>query len=233
MDRLLWEQSSITTSELIFKINQLSDQECLNTVELSLYQNKVTHIPKEIARFKNLKLLGVQGGLVSSAAKELEELKYLTNLYFASSLLGNPLKIIPTSVYELINLTDLTLSKCSLKYISHSIGKLINLRRLNIDENRLKHLPTELIKLKKLTELTIGSNHLPKILMRKNYHHNAQKLLEKIYKYYTSRENNIRKSIYQFLCIMKYKNILTKDTRTIIAKLLWDSRQEPAWSSFH
>ena len=168
MDRE-WEQRDMKDEELVKLIKGLNEKQCLDMKTLSLYGNTyLTAIPPEIKRFKNLQQLGVQGNRIiySKVAHELSELIHLRRIYFASNLLGNSLKQIPKSIFSLINLTDITLSKCKLTYISPLIGKLVNLERLCLDENYIASLPSEIIKFEKLKYLDLYDNKLPKLFMQ-------------------------------------------------------------------
>ncbi|MBY9022020.1 MAG: hypothetical protein KGD67_13285, partial [Candidatus Lokiarchaeota archaeon] len=105
LKRREWEQRHMTDDELVSLIGDLSEKECLEKTEISLYGNgSLTAIPPEIKRFKNLKILITY----LKVAKELSELVHLEQLYFASSLLGNSLIQIPKPICSLINLTEVT-----------------------------------------------------------------------------------------------------------------------------
>ena len=209
-----WEQRHMTDDELVSLIGDLSEKECLEKTEISLYGNgTLTAIPPEIKRFKNLKILGVQGNKItySKVAKELSELIHLETIYFASSLLGNSLIRIPLPLFNLVNLTDITLSKCKLKYVSPEIGKLVNLHRLT-----------------SLAELYLSDNKLPKQFMRTvNGHENVQTFLQKIHKYYYSREEKVKSVIVKYMIILK--QVLHKDIVPLIGKRLWETRQNKSW----
>ena len=226
-----WEQRHMTDKEFVSLIGDLSEKECLEKTEISLYGNEtLTAIPPEIKRFKNLKILGVQGNSIvySKVAKELGELIHIETIYFASSLLGNSLIQIPPPLFNLINLTDITLSKCKLKYVSPEIGKLVNLHRLTLDENYISTLPSEMIRLTSLAELYLSDNKLPKQFMKTvNGQENVQTFLTKIHKYYSSREEKVKSIIVKYMTILK--KVLHKDIVPLVAKRLWATRQNKSW----
>ena len=231
LKRRVWEQRHMTDDELVNLIGDLSERECLEKTEISLYGNgTLTAIPPEIKRFKNLKILGVQGNKItySKVAKELSELIHLETIYFASSLLGNSLIHIPLPLFNLINLTDITLSKCKLKYVSPEIGKLVNLHRLILDENYISTLPSEMIRLTSLAELYLSDNKLPKQFMKTvNGQENVHTFLIKIHKYYSSREEKVKSIIVKYMTILK--KVLHKDIVPLVAKRLWATRQNKSW----
>jgi Leucine-rich repeat (LRR) protein len=232
MDIREWEQKNMKDEELVKLINGLSEKSCLERKEISLYGNLyLTAIPPEIARFKNLEKLGVQGNniIYSKVADELAQLVHLRQIYFASSLLGNNLKLIPKSIFSLINLTELILSKCNLTHVSPLIGKLVNLEILHLDENDIFSLPSEMVNLKKLETLCLQSNHYPKsfrLNIWSNYK-NVQKILRKIYNFYSPREDKVRNLIIKSM--VSLKRSIHKEIVPLIGKLLWETRQEKIW----
>jgi Leucine-rich repeat (LRR) protein len=231
MDDRSWEQRNMTDDELVMLIRDLSEGECLDKTEISLYGNGgLTAIPKEIKRFKNLQKLGVQGNKIvhSKVAKELSELIQIHTIYFASSLLGNSLKQIPKPIFDLINLTDITLSKCNLTYVSPALSKLTNLERLCLDENYISSLPSEIIRLKSLQTLYLRHNELPKQLMKDvDNFEKTQKILRKIYNYFSKKESKVKTIIVEYMFLLK--KVLHKDLVPLIGKTLWKTRQSKSW----
>ena len=182
----------------------------------------------EIGRFRNLNTLGFQGNKIfhKNVADELSSLTNLHHLYFASVYLYNPLGQIPIPIFSLINLTDITLSKCSITYVSPLIGKLINLSRLHLEENYISSLPSEMIKLKKLNQLYLTDNPLPRKFKKINS--NAQLLLKNIYYFYKPREIRIRRVLFFNIYILKQLKF-HKDLIPKLIKDLWETRQDPIW----
>lgn len=232
MDDRSWEQRNMTDDELVMLIGNLSEKECLEKTEISLYGNgTLTAIPKEINRFKNLQKLGVQGNKIIhfKVAKELSELIHLQTIYFASSLLGNSLELIPIPIFNLINLKEITLSNCKLKYVSPDISKLVNLERLCLDENDISTLPSEMIRLKNLQSLYLRHNKLPKQLLKDtNNFEETQNFLGKIHNYFSKKEGKVKKIILEYMFLLK--KILHKDLVPMIGKILWKTRQNKSWS---
>ncbi len=220
-----WESRNLKDDELVKLINGLSEKECLDMKILSLYGNiYLTAIPPEIKRFKNLHQLGVQGNRItySKVSDELSQLIHLRCIYFASSLLGNSLGQIPKSIFSLVDLTDITLSKCKLTYISPLISKLVNLERVYLDENYISSLPSEMIKLQRLNTLSLYSNKLPKQFMQNVYNYGLTQ------NFYSKKEDKVRTLIVKHMLLLK-KKVLHKDIVPLIGKLLWVTRQEKFW----
>ena len=232
LKRREWEQRHMTDDELVRLIGDLSEKECLEKTEISLYGNgTLTAIPPEIKRFKNLNELHVQGNSItySKVAKELAELLHLQKIYFASTLLGNTLGRIPTPIFNLINLTTITLAKCKLTYVHADIGKLVNLETLFLYENSISTLPSEIVRLKKLDYFALSKNKLPKQFMKEvSTFEAAQLLLEKIHEYYSPKENKVKHIVIKDMLLLK--KILHKDIVPLIGKLLWKTRQNQSWT---
>lgn len=70
----------------------------------------------------------------------------------------NNIKILPTTIGDLINLVHLDLGHNNIKIIPREIGKLVNLTYLNIEDNKIKIFPKEISKLIKLTTLILRGN---------------------------------------------------------------------------
>lgn len=86
-------------------------------------------------------------------------------------LSGNLLERVPGAIFDLENLTVLSLRGCGLKELPPAIGRLSQLQTLNLAQNRLRYLPAELLDLiaapGQLTSLLLQGNsfwqasHLP------------------------------------------------------------------------
>lgn len=224
-------EKGTTDAGLIKLINGLSEKQCLEKKTVIFYNTTyLTSIPPEIKRFKNLKSLQVQGNRIiySKVSDELSGLIHLKKLYFASSLLGNPLKYIPKSIFNLVNLRDVTLSKCKLIHVSPLICKLVNLERLCLDENKIKSLPSEMIKLINLRVITLYENKLPRSFIQNLYSYDfTQTFLAEIHKFYGDREDKVRVIIIRHMALLK--KFLHKDVVPLIGKFLWEKRQEKFW----
>ncbi|KAL2757680.1 hypothetical protein ACRALDRAFT_1079810 [Sodiomyces alcalophilus JCM 7366] len=62
-------------------------------------------------------------------------------------LSGNPLCRVPGAIFDLQNLTVLSLRSCGLRQLPPAIGKLKRLETLNLAQNELRQLPAELLDL--------------------------------------------------------------------------------------
>ncbi|MGB9927179.1 MAG: COR domain-containing protein [Methanosarcina sp.] len=105
---------------------------------------------------------------------------------------------VPSEVFELTHLEQLTLSNNSLTSLPSEISKLKNLKRLFLLRNHLTSLPPEILELEKLTELYLTGNELkeipPEILKLKTLTrlHLAGNKLEKLPDEISNLENLIQ-----------------------------------------
>jgi len=125
--------------------------------QIELGDNRMTSIPVELTKFKNLRKLNLQANRLKGPLDEtICLLTSLTNLGFH----GNQIESLPDSIGNLTNLKKLMISCNSLKSIPSSIGQLINLESLNLDLNQIISIPSTIGQLTKLTRLDLSSNKL-------------------------------------------------------------------------
>ncbi|ROT35434.1 hypothetical protein SODALDRAFT_248764, partial [Sodiomyces alkalinus F11] len=89
-------------------------------------------------------------------------------------LSGNPLCRIPGAIFDLQNLTVLSLRSCGLKQLPPAIGKLQRLETLNLAQNELRQLPAELL------DLIAAPGTLTDLLLQGNTFHQASCLPEQL-----------------------------------------------------
>lgn len=104
-------------------------------------------IPKEVKDLKDLVVL--QGSIVSHDVQLF--------------LYNNMLTRLPEELFQLSNLTVLSLRQNQLTHIPPAISRLVNLRDLSLSANKLKYLPWELFLLPKLKILNPHYNPFQKI----------------------------------------------------------------------
>eukprot|EP01134_Creolimax_fragrantissima_P004267 CFRG4267T1 len=73
-------------------------------------------------------------------------------------LANNSLTRLPPCIYNLVNVTVLSLRGNNLKELPSSIANLVNLTELSVSSNQLRMLPAELLKLPKLENLGASPN---------------------------------------------------------------------------
>lgn len=102
-------------------------------IKLVLRKQKLTAMPAEILKFKNLQYL---------------------------DLSKNKIKKLPEGIDTLKQLQFLILSKNLIEELPKQIGDLPNLKHLNVNQNELETLPAQIGKLEKLEYLDLWSNNL-------------------------------------------------------------------------
>ena len=126
---------------------------------LALGGKQLTHLPSEIGKLTNLKVLHLWGNKLKELPSEIGKLTHLEDLV----LNRNQLTELSPEIGKLKNLRRLLLSNNQLSQITPEIGKLINLRYLDLCNNLLEKLPKEIGNLEKLSKFTLCSNQLKQV----------------------------------------------------------------------
>ncbi|MFB8792263.1 MAG: COR domain-containing protein [Potamolinea sp.] len=143
----------------------MNKQELLKIIEkvakhgmtrLSLKNNRLTSLPREIAQLTNLVELSLRNNQLTNLPREIAQ---LTNLELLS-LSNNRLTSLPREIAQLTNLEVLSLSNNQLTNLPGEIAQLTNLKRLSLHDNQLTSLPREIAQLTNLTELSLHDNQL-------------------------------------------------------------------------
>ncbi len=122
--------------------------------KLNLRRKRMSSIPPEIGKLKNLEVLIISGSTIKSLPDEIEECKNLKSIIANSSKLEE----IPATLGNLKKLRTLKIGHCNIKSIPKEIGNIESLWHLSIGDNSIKYVPKELSKLKNLTWLDISDN---------------------------------------------------------------------------
>ncbi len=146
--------------------------------ELELADNKLTHLPPEIGKLKNLIYLGLKENPLSQKEKEkiekllpncsieFDQTVYITHTdafaendkAYVLDLSFVRLVVIPFLIEEIRKLETLYLFRNRIDEIFFDITRLSNLRKLYLSHNELTHLPDEIKELKKLEYLDLRAN---------------------------------------------------------------------------
>ena len=127
--------------------------------ELWLFNNELTSIPPEIGQLVNLKKLYLDNNQLTSIPPELGQLVNLQQL----SLSYNKLISIPPEIGQLVNLQELYLTANQLTSIPSEIGQLVNLQQLWLSGNQLTSIPPEIGQLVNLKQLCLYDSKLTSI----------------------------------------------------------------------
>ena len=122
---------------------------------MDLRNCKLTSVPMELLKFKDMKELYLDNNQLTSIPKEIGQLINLKKL----NLGFNQLTSIPPEIGQLINLKELWLYNNELTSIPPEIGQLVNLRYLSLSYNQLTSIPPEIGQLVNLQELYLSHNN--------------------------------------------------------------------------
>lgn len=142
---------------------------------LSVSDKHISFFPLEIAKFKDLAILKLDGNGIAILPREIGNLTELRKL----NLSRNNLIALPEEFTKLINLLELDLAHNQFQECPHQVERLKNLTLLDLGDNPLTITPNDLayfLNLKKLKDLYASTSQLKKwhsvgfgiILHRKN-----------------------------------------------------------------
>lgn len=112
---------------------------------LSLRKSKLTKIPAEILKFKNLKYLDLEKNEIHDVIPlgEFKELVYL-------NLSRNKLQYFPVSVCQMAHIQELILNRNEFETVPSCINYCTELRKVDFWETPVRSLPSEMQELPKL-----------------------------------------------------------------------------------
>jgi len=120
---------------------------CSKSLEqLTIYQDALSTIPKEILNCKNLTYLSIQRNNLKEIPNGISNLKKLQ--YLVLDL--NSINRIPVSLFKITDLKSIILSGNNISEIPSEIKSLTNLEHLELFSNPIKTVPNEIKELKKL-----------------------------------------------------------------------------------
>ena len=142
--------------------------------KLSLRDQGLTRLPKDILKLRNLQHLGLGGNRFGEFPQEILELEKLQVLYMPScglralpadidrmehlknlSILNNPIRELPPSFFNLKGMVWLKMDMCLLERLPPEIRGLRSLDALDISMNPIAELPEELGELSNLRVLRV------------------------------------------------------------------------------
>lgn len=145
--------SDLECTKILSEISQL---EALQILVLDLSKNKLTVIPQEISKLKNLSKLILSENFFSEFPSEILVLTSLTYL----DMSGNKLTFLPQEISQLRHLSHLDLSRNELTVIPQEISRLEDLSKLILSENLFSIFPSEILDLTSLKYLDLGRNNI-------------------------------------------------------------------------
>ena len=152
-----------------YNLQQALNQNPLEVYKLSLKKMKLTELPTEILKFKNLQYLDLQKNKLKTFPASLQNFKYLQEL----NISYNKIEIITKELGQLVHLMKFTANNNLIVSLPKEIEHLKKLKYIDIWGNDIGSLPYEIQKLKdNLIELDMRV-----ILMSKEENKKIKKLL--------------------------------------------------------
>ncbi|KAI8925396.1 hypothetical protein BC831DRAFT_505043 [Entophlyctis helioformis] len=123
---------------------------------LRLGQNNLKgSVPNFIFKLEHLDELDIADNQITKLPASIGKLTQLKTLWIGSNAISDI-----TVIGRMINLTELSMTKCELGVLPGTIGDLENLEMLDISGNELRKVPSCIYKLRNLAELNASNNWL-------------------------------------------------------------------------
>lgn len=145
----------IDTAEVYKSIEELEGRE-LQVIHLKLKRDKLTEVPIEIQKLKNLQVLDLSKNKIDSIPAWIGELKHLQILDFSS----NEIDSIPPEIAKLQHLKKLSFGDNYISEVPEELGQLSQLEDLDLWSNTLYNIPSSLDSLKNLKRLDMRVNNI-------------------------------------------------------------------------
>jgi len=128
-----------------YSLEEVKNADPDSVFAISLKKSKLTKLPEELFRFKNLKYLDLEKNEISDVLPigEFKQLIYL-------NLGKNKLQNFPVSVCQLLFLEDLVVNRNEFSYVPPCISACKKLRRIDFWETPVRSLPKEMEAIKTL-----------------------------------------------------------------------------------
>jgi len=154
LEKLIGETIPCLEELTYSKMGFIAENFCV--IELSLYNCKLTKLPKSIEKFTNLKALRLDSNHLRDVPKSLVKLKSLQSLNLNLNNLGK----LPDWFGQLKTLKILDLRYTKLTRLPKSFEQLEALQKLNLEDNLFTEFPKSVGDLKSLKQLKLGGNQL-------------------------------------------------------------------------
>ncbi|MCP4439540.1 MAG: hypothetical protein GY810_11410 [Aureispira sp.] len=167
---VLWELINLESLSIYSErdLEQLPEElgQLQNLKRLNLMNNSLKELPKSLWTLTNLEFLYLENNefdnSITVALKNINKLKKLKDFRIGDFRPSIPVRKLPESIGELVNLEKLELNRTQLTNLPQSISDLKKLKQLFLSYNRLTTLP-DLSSLKNLEKLSVYGNKLTKL----------------------------------------------------------------------
>tara|TARA_R110000868_G_scaffold111973_3_gene301891 strand:- start:5953 stop:6561 length:609 start_codon:yes stop_codon:yes gene_type:complete len=140
-------------------INTIDFSKFVNLEYLSLKDDHLTALPKELFLLKKLKTLDLSGNDLKVLPKEFSKLKNLEALYLNDETnIDLPASL--TILAKLPKLKSLFLENDNIRFVPNEIFKLQNLEYLSLRKNELMEIPKNMNSLSHLKSLDLKENSI-------------------------------------------------------------------------
>lgn len=141
---------------LLFVIGVVWQYNLKAVAEIRLHSKQLTHLPSNVLRMTNLRLLDVSNNRLSLLTSKIERFSELEVL----DLSRNRIESLPQEIGELTQLRNLNLKNNQLTQVPSGLVRCQQLEVLNLSGNSLTSVPAELSKLTQLKKLDLRFNRL-------------------------------------------------------------------------
>ena len=151
---------SLDLSNSKINLEKVDFSKFVNLEYLSLKDDHLKELPKELFLLKKLKTLDLSGNDFTVLPKDFSKLKTLEKLYLNDEKNLN----LPQSLSvlaQLPNLKSLYLDNDRINYMPREVLKLKNLEYLSLRQNALKEFPRNINSLSHLKHLYLNENSVP------------------------------------------------------------------------
>lgn len=134
---------------------QIGEMDSLKWLEI--WNNKIVSLPTELGKLPNLRRVDAWNNPMEEVPSQVGQLRKLTRFQFR---LCSHLRLIPTELGNLVNITQLNFTRTNLSYIPTEIGKLDKLELLDLSRSNLYGLPSQIAALSLLEVLRLNQNNV-------------------------------------------------------------------------
>lgn len=168
-EKLLWIIFLLLTFNLFsqeeektFTWEEAQQTDPLLVTRLSLKKMKLTELPQELTKYKNLRFLDLSKNRLKELPLYFIEFDSLRILKIEQ----NKMPQFPVAVCQLISLEELWAYDNYFTGMPNCVGYLKNLRVIDLSDNLIESLPEELVRLSKLEKLILTGMTLDKYFQK-------------------------------------------------------------------
>ena len=143
--------SSYSFSQKFLSLKQASLKNADSVQYLKITRQKLTHLPKEIYRYKNLVALDLSKNKIKNIPDSISNFDQLEMV----NLRKNKFEVFPESLFQMKNIKEIVISSNQIGFVPDAIGQCTQLRKLDLYNNPISDLGQGLQDLKNMEELDL------------------------------------------------------------------------------